>query len=217
MPTTPPTPTVEAKSIRSVAQLDVIAEIGNVVAHERFQRLALGADLKRTFRIRCDRHIEVWHGEKRVRGAARTKLYQRVRLHAAGSFVNLAKEIGQRFHGIFRCFVVVGGIVARRNRVHVLAIEFEAIESPLAQNLANQRFVVFHNRAVGRTHVKRVPPGNLPLRSILVQQKEIGMLFQQLRIRDGAQRRPPQLRFESLGVNAIDQRFHVSVAMRKLL
>src|SRR5580658_8594161 len=30
----------------SVAQLDVVAEIGNVVAHERFQRLALGADLK---------------------------------------------------------------------------------------------------------------------------------------------------------------------------
>src|SRR5580692_7506178 len=30
----------------SVAQLDVVAEIGNVVAHKRFQRLALGADLK---------------------------------------------------------------------------------------------------------------------------------------------------------------------------
>ncbi len=43
------------------------------------------------------------------------------------------------------------------------------------------------------------------------------MLFQELRIRNGAQRGPPQLRFESLCVDAIDQRFHVGVAVGKLL
>ena len=43
------------------------------------------------------------------------------------------------------------------------------------------------------------------------------MLFEQLRIRDSAQRRPPQLCFESLLMDAIDQGFHVGIAMRKFL
>ena len=86
----------------------------------------------------------------------------------------------------------------------MLAIQFEAVESPLTQDLPNQRFVIFHDRSISRTKIKRVPPGDLPLRSITIQQKEVGMLFKQLRIRDGAQRRPPQLRFESLFMDAID-------------
>src|ERR1700722_5242519 len=43
------------------------------------------------------------------------------------------------------------------------------------------------------------------------------MIPEQLRIGDSAQRRPPELRFEALFVDAIDQRFHIGVAMWELL
>src|ERR1700674_2602627 len=117
------------------------------------------------------------HGEKRVRSTARTELYQGVRFHAAGSLVNLSKEIGQCFNRVLGAFVLVRGIIARRKGVQGLAIQLEAVESPLAEDLPNQRFVVFHDSSVGRTQIKRVPPGNLPLRSVTIQQDEVGMIF----------------------------------------
>ena len=120
------------------------------------------------------------HGEKRVGRAARAELHQRVRLHAARGVVDRAKETGERFDRLFWALVVVRGIVAGRNGVHVLAIELKAVESPLAQNLPHQRFMVFDHALVGRTQVKRIPPGNLALRSIAIQQKIVGMAFQQL-------------------------------------
>src|SRR5580704_484725 len=136
---------------RPVAQLDVVAKIRHAVAHESLQGLSLRADLKRTFRIGCDGHIEMWHGEERVGGTAGTKLHQRVRLHTAGGRINLPKEIGQRLDRIFRTLVMMGGIVARRDAVHVLAIKFKAVESPVSEKFPDQRFVVFHNLSVGWT------------------------------------------------------------------
>ena len=91
------------------------------------------------------------HGEERVGGAAGTKLHQRVRLHAAGGLINLPKKIGQRLDRVFRTLVMMGGIVARRDAVHVLTIKFEAVESPISEKFPNQRFVVFHNLSVGWT------------------------------------------------------------------
>ena len=76
---------------------------------------------------------------------------QSIRLHAAGGFVNLAKEIGQRFNRVFGTLVMMCGIVARRNGVHVLAIKLEAVESPLAQDFANKRLVIFDDAPIGRT------------------------------------------------------------------
>src|SRR5271165_1342882 len=58
---------------RCVAQLNVITQVGNAVTHESFESFSLGADLKRTLRIGCDRHIEMRHGEKRVGSAAGAK------------------------------------------------------------------------------------------------------------------------------------------------
>ena len=47
--------------------------------------------------------------------------------------------------------MVMRGIVTSRNGVHVLTIEFEAVESPLSQDLTNQRFVIFHDPLIGWT------------------------------------------------------------------
>src|ERR1022692_119408 len=127
-----------SKVIRPVAQLDVVTKVGNGVAHESFERLPFGADLKRTFRIGRHRHIEMRHGEKRVGSAASAKLHQRVRPYATRRLVNLPKEVGQRLQRIFRTLVMVRGIVARRDAVHVLAIEFQAVVSPL-DKFTNQR------------------------------------------------------------------------------
>src|SRR5580704_12445008 len=60
---------------RSITQFDVVAKVRDVIAHESFQSFAFGANLKRTFGIGRHRHIEMWHGEKRVSRTARTKLY----------------------------------------------------------------------------------------------------------------------------------------------
>src|SRR5271166_720953 len=134
-----------------VAQLDVVAKIRNVISHERLQGLTLGANLKRTFRIGSHRHIEMRHGEKGVCRAAGTKFHQGIRLHAAGGFVNLAKEIGQRLDRIFRADVMMRRIETRWNGIHMLAVKLEAVESPVSQNLTHQRFVVLHDSSVGRT------------------------------------------------------------------
>ena len=53
-----------------VAQLNVIAKVGNVVAHKAFDRLAFGAHLKRACRIGGDGHVEVGHSEEREGGSA---------------------------------------------------------------------------------------------------------------------------------------------------
>src|SRR5262252_7164457 len=64
-----------------VAQFDVITKVRDIVAHEAFDGLALGSYLERTSRIGSHRHIEMWHREERIRGAAGTEFHQRSGLY----------------------------------------------------------------------------------------------------------------------------------------
>src|SRR5262245_18350021 len=70
-----------------VAQFDVTAEIGDSVAEQCPQALALAAHLPGSSRIRRNRHLHVRHGEKRVRGPARAELDDRIRLRSDGRVV----------------------------------------------------------------------------------------------------------------------------------
>ena len=51
VPTTPPTPMVEAKSLCAVALFYVVAEVGDVVAHQGFQGFAFRANLEGAFGV----------------------------------------------------------------------------------------------------------------------------------------------------------------------
>ena len=54
--------------------------------------------------------------------------------------------------------MVMGGVVTGRNAVHVLAVEFEAVKSPIDEDLAHQFFVILHNPRVGRAEIVGIPP-----------------------------------------------------------
>ncbi len=43
----------------------------------------------------------------------------------------------------------------------MLAVQLEAVESPIDKNLSHQRFVVFHDGVIGRAEIVGIPPGNL--------------------------------------------------------
>ena len=128
-----------------VAQLDVIAEVRNIVAHEAFDGFAFGPHLERTRRIGSNRHIEMRHGEKRKRRTAGAELYQRPRLRALRLVVNCTEEIWQSLYRILGTFVMMSGVVTARHAVHVLAVELKAVKSPIDENLAHQRLVILHN------------------------------------------------------------------------
>ena len=121
-----------------VAQLDVIAEVRNIVAHEAFDRFAFGAHLERALRIGSNRHIEMRHGVERKSRAAGAELHQRSRLRALRGIVDFAEKIRQSLHRILGALVVMGGVVTGRNAVHVLAVELETVKSPIDKNLAHQ-------------------------------------------------------------------------------
>jgi hypothetical protein len=77
------------------------------------------------------------HGEEGISSAAGAKLHQCIWFHRAGSLINLPKEIGQRFHGVLGALVLMRRIVASGYAIHMLAIEFEAVEAPLTKDLSN--------------------------------------------------------------------------------
>ena len=141
-----------------VAQLDVIAEVRNIVAHEAFDCFAFGAHLERAFRIGSNGHIEMWHGEERIRSAAGAELHQRAGLGALCGIVNFTEKIRQSLNRVLGTFMVMGGVVTGRNAVHVLAVEFEAVKSPIDEDFAHQFFVILHNPRVGRTEIIGIPP-----------------------------------------------------------
>ena len=80
-----------------VAQLDVITEVRNIVAHEPFDRFAFGAHLERTFRIGSNRHVEMRHGEEGISSTAGAKFHQRSGLGFLCVVVNFTEKIRQRF------------------------------------------------------------------------------------------------------------------------
>src|ERR1700721_811324 len=98
------------------------------------------------------------HGEERIGGTAWAKLNQRVWLDTAGSIVYLAKEIRHGLHRVFRTFVMMRGIVASRDGIHVLTVQLKAIKSPLSQNLADERLVIFHHALLCGTQIEGIPP-----------------------------------------------------------
>ena len=59
-----------------------------------------------------------------------------VGLYAAGGFVEFAEEIGEGLYGVFRAFVMMRWVEAFGDGVHVLAVELEAVESPVAEDFS---------------------------------------------------------------------------------
>jgi hypothetical protein len=84
---------------------------------------------------------------------------------------------GQNFYGIFRAFVMMRGVVALGDGVHELAVEFEAVESPVAEDFSDQRFLKLDDLAVGGAEIVGIPPGNLAAGAVAIEQGEIGMVL----------------------------------------
>jgi hypothetical protein len=106
---------------------------------------------------------------------------------------------------------------AARRAVQVLAVDLQAVEAPLAERLADERARVVADLVDGRAQVARVPPRDLARRPVRVLQEELGMLAADPRPRVRRERRPPDLRAQSGGVDPVDERLHVGVAARELL
>ena len=112
---------------------------------------------------------------------------------------------------------MVGGVVTGRHAIHVLSIELQAVEAPIPHGLGDDGLVVLHHRGNGGTEIPRVPIGNLLLRSVGIEQQILRVLLDQLRVRFNRQRRPPELSFETFGVNPVHHRFDVAVATGEFL
>src|SRR5512146_1536393 len=128
----------------------MVTEIGNSIPQQCFQRFSLGAHLPRTSRVGCNAHVVVRHGVERIRGAAGTELDERSRLEFLSFFVNGVEELRQLLDGIFRVSVMVSGVKTRWRRVHVLAVEFEPVETPFTNDLANELALHLYHVRISR-------------------------------------------------------------------
>src|SRR5262249_37165249 len=98
----------------------------------------------------------------------------------------------------------------------VLAVDLEAVESPLAERLADERPSVRPHALFGGTQIEHVPPRDLAGRAVRVAQEPVGMLALGAGARGGGERRPPELRAESGGMDLVDERLHVGAAAGEL-
>ena len=72
--------------------------------------------------------------------------------------VDFTEKIRQCFNRVLGAPVVVGRVVTGRNAVHVLAVEFETVKSPIDKDLAHQFFVILHHPRVGGAKIVGIPP-----------------------------------------------------------
>ncbi len=111
--------------------------------------------------------------------------------------------------------MVVRGIVARRDAVEMLTVEFEPVEAPFADDLADDSAEIIDRRLVGRAHGKGAPPAHILRRAVRIENEHVGMVAQQRRAGIDRQRREPQARAHAVGLDAVGKGFHVDVAARK--
>jgi hypothetical protein len=169
----------------------MIAEVGYSIPEQCFQTFALRADLPRSSRIRRDRHIQVGQREEGVRGAARAKFDDGVRLRGYGGIVDRFEEPWYAFERVGRGCMTMRRVVAERRCIHVLAVEFQPIEAPLLNSFGDElRSVLTHLRRCG-TEIENIPVRNFVFRSILIEQQLFRMLFDEIAFGIDGHGRPP--------------------------
>src|SRR5579885_1408023 len=80
-----------------VAQLDMVAEIGDVIAKQSLERFPLGAHLPGSSRIGRHRHVHIRHHEERVRSSAGAELDERVRLRLNSGVIDRFEKSRRAF------------------------------------------------------------------------------------------------------------------------
>src|ERR1700740_2625419 len=98
----------------------------------------------------------------------------------------------------------------------MLSVDLESVDSPLRERLAHECDGVLAHGSVRGTEIMRVPPADVAWRDVLVPAQPLRVLGMRARGRRGGERRPPELRLQTRLMNAVDERLHVRIAIRKL-
>ena len=138
-------------------------------------------------------------------------------LDGAGRIVDQLIEAGQLAEILLRILRMVLGIVVRRHAVEVLAVELEAVEAVVGDELVDQRGLLAADVFVQRREEPAVPPFNLARQSVLAQDEGVRIFAEEFRAGIGGERRPPELGLEAVLVELVHHVFHVGVAIRETL
>src|SRR3977135_1149855 len=101
--------------------------------------------------------------------------------------------------------MLVRGVVARRYRVQMLAIDLQPGISPFADELTHQVQRTVDRLFIRGAKIEAVPPRDILRRPFLVEQQHISMVVQQIGTRRRSERCKPQTWLEALRTDVSDQ------------
>ncbi len=183
---------------------------------KRPQDIALRADLIAAEWVGRDGLVGVLQVIDREAVAARAVLDDGVGLDPARSIIDHLEELREFPHVLLGIIGMMGGIVVGADRVHMLAVELEPVESIIVDELAHPGFLLAEHVRVHRGEIEAVPVGDLLGLALLGDDDGLGIFLEELRAGVGGERAPPQLSLEAVLVEHVDQVLHLLVAAREL-
>ena len=153
--------------------------------------ISLGADLPAARGVGRHRLVgvrKVVHGETVAAGAV---LDHGVRVDAPGRVIDQLEDAGQLAGALLGSVRMMGRVVIRRDGVHVLAVELEALVAVFPEELLHEPPGLGLDVRIHRREVPAVPIGDFHGLPVRIQDRGIRMLLQELRPRIRDERRPP--------------------------
>ena len=185
----------------------MVGIIGQVRAHGGIDH-PLHADLGAGGGVGGHRLVHVRDAEEIDGAAAGAELHHAAGLVGLGLSIEMGKELRETLGRFFRIGKCAGGIVIRRAEIQVMAVELEAVESPVNQEHIHQVFRIFPGMRVHGRKVPAVPPGNIFVGAVLLHQQHFGMLRGQGAAGIRRHRRPPDLGLEARLVHGVRHPAH---------